>query len=612
MAEKLGEALLDLNTNDKGLRKGIDRAGRDATGLGVTFDDVSRKAKLIGVALGAAALVGATALVALARKAANTADEMSKSAQRAGVTTEELSRLAWAGELSDVSLGSLTTSMGRLSMVMSQMASGGAKDTKAIFDKLGISVTDSEGRLRSVAEIIPELADRFAAMENGPTKTALAIQLLGRSGAEMIPLLNMASAGLKDAADESDRLGKTISTTAGQDAEHFNDTLTRIGAVVDGLALKVGIGLIPQLQEFANKLADPAFAANAQALAQGVVGFINLIVDAISAAGTKLSEFGKLLEWMSTHDWSTGSLDPAKMDARQNAAMASLRGQLGRGQTSAPSDSFLSSIFGTPGDPATPGATGTGTGDFSSLFSNLGASAAAAKDPVDALLESLRAERDTLRETDPVQQRLIGMRDQLAKATGAQRAEVESLITTIQQEGQAWESAQAAGQFFGDQMVSSLEGLRKGTKSLTDVVNDMIDALAQAVLQSMLLGQGPLSGVFGTSNAGGGLGGLLGSLFSGFHANGGLIPNGTFGIVGERGPEPVISTSQGAQVLPNSSLADMMTPAAASGPMQVIVQGSGLTQSELTQAIADAFENFSRHTLPRRVNEITADPLARG
>lgn len=62
---------------------------------------------------------------------------------------------------------------------------------------------------------------------------------------------------------------------------------------------------------------------------------------------------------------------------------------------------------------------------------------------------------------------------------------------------------------------------------------------------------------FLSSSLGGGGGGLfssLGSLFSGGHADGGLIPSGTFGIVGERGPEPVIATSAGAKVLPNSSL----------------------------------------------------------
>src|SRR3546814_9036092 len=53
---------------------------------------------------------------------------------------------------------------------------------------------------------------------------------------------------------------------------------------------------------------------------------------------------------------------------------------------------------------------------------------------------------------------------------------------------------------------------------------------------------------------GGGLFSSIGKFFSGFFADGGLIPTGSFGSVGEAGPEPIFATAGGVGVLPNSAL----------------------------------------------------------
>ena len=61
MAERLGEALLDLDTDDRDFNRGVERAGKKADGLGRTFDMVSKKALMLGrnLALAGAAAAGA-------------------------------------------------------------------------------------------------------------------------------------------------------------------------------------------------------------------------------------------------------------------------------------------------------------------------------------------------------------------------------------------------------------------------------------------------------------------------------------------------------------------------------------------------------------------------
>jgi hypothetical protein len=247
-------------------------------------------------AVAAAATVAAGALGIAVKGAVDHADELGKAAQKAGVTVEALSRLEYAAKLSDISLESLTGGLQKLSKGMTDAAGG--KGPAAAFKALGIAVTDNQGALRDSGQVFGDIADRFSRMEDGATKTALAIQIFGRSGAEMIPLLNSGRDGLKAMADESDKLGATISTKTAKGAEKFNDTLTRIGQVMQGVVNKVMEAALPALQSLADKLASPEFAEAAQQLAIWVVNAVTTIVDVISQATTKLSQFGgEMVKW---------------------------------------------------------------------------------------------------------------------------------------------------------------------------------------------------------------------------------------------------------------------------------------------------------------------------
>jgi ribosomal protein L12E/L44/L45/RPP1/RPP2 len=215
----------------------------------------SRIAKTGLIGLSTAALGVAAALALATKGAINHADAMSKMAQKAGVTTESLSRLAYAASFSDVQTDELTASLGKLSKSMADAAANATGQTASAFAALGISVVDSSGKLRSADAVFIDLADRFSRIEDGSTKTAIAMTLLGKSGANLIPLLNEGAAKLKRYADESDRTGNTISTKTGKAAEEFNDTMARVGTTLAGIANKLAEALLPDLQKFADAIA---------------------------------------------------------------------------------------------------------------------------------------------------------------------------------------------------------------------------------------------------------------------------------------------------------------------------------------------------------------------
>lgn len=240
------------------------------------------KSAAIGLAAVTAGAVAAGAALGVAVKGAiDHADELSKTAQKVGVATEALSRLEWAAKLSDVSLEQLSGGLTKLSKSMGDVALGKGGTAATAFKALGISVTDAAGKLKASDVVLSEVAAQFARLEDGSTKTALAVALFGRSGAELIPLLNSGADGLAEMAKESDRLGLTIGTKTGKAAEAFNDTLTRIQAVLGGVVNKVMEAALPALQEFASFLASPEFASAAQTFATTAIELLKGVAQAI-------------------------------------------------------------------------------------------------------------------------------------------------------------------------------------------------------------------------------------------------------------------------------------------------------------------------------------------
>lgn len=95
--------------------------------------------------------------------------------------------------------------------------------------------------------MVKEFADVFKALPDGPEQAALALQLFGKSGLELIPLLNSGSDGIKQMTDRARDLGLVFDNDAGAKADEFNDKLDELKGAASGLATQVAIELLPEL-----------------------------------------------------------------------------------------------------------------------------------------------------------------------------------------------------------------------------------------------------------------------------------------------------------------------------------------------------------------------------
>lgn len=244
-----------------------------------SLDRFARVSKVAFAAVAAAGVAAAFALGTAVKRAADHADALSKTSQKIGLTVEALSRLEFAAKLSDVSLEQLSTGLGKLSQNLFEVASGRGEQARTSFEALGISVKDAAGNIKATDVVLLEIADRFSRMEDSGVKTALSMNLLGRSGRELIPLLNEGSVGLKRYADESDRLGVTIDTKTAKASERFNDALTRVQFALDGVSNRLLEAVLPYMEDFAGLIEDPQFQ-------QGIVNVTTLVLELGKALGT--------------------------------------------------------------------------------------------------------------------------------------------------------------------------------------------------------------------------------------------------------------------------------------------------------------------------------------
>lgn len=253
---------------------------------------------------------------------------------------------------------------------------------------------------------------------------------------------------------------------------------------------------------------------------------------------------------------------------------------------------------------------------------------------LDSLIEREERELALLRETDPVQKEMLRHREAMAGATEAERAKVEDLITSQIRLKQAMETMEWASEQAGGTLVDALMGAKGAGEQL-------IQTLKRAALEALILGKGPLTGLFGGGGGGGGLlGGLVGSIFGGGApvklATGGMVhgpgsgtsdevpilaSNGEFMMNAKataryrhlleamNSGAPIPGFANGGAIGGGSRLAS----APGGDTMQVAIdlrgaQGDKSIEEKAFKAMKAALDEWDRKVFPRRMQALRSDP----
>lgn len=283
---RLQPILDQLRAKLEALGPAAQRVREDFAALGNSFSVVARNIALITAAVTAAA----TGFGALVKGAADAADSLATTAESIGLTTKELSDLRFAATQENIGLDQLTAGIGRIIQAMG--AAGDETDAwkkqvraldrefslgritakdyttrladmrfqalenKNIFDKLGVSVKNSDGTLRKEMEVILALADAFKQMPEGAEKAALGIELFGRRQIRMIPLMNQGSDGLRKQFKEADRLAPAYNKLAEEAGKKLSDAFDKLKLSAKSASEAVLLLFAPAYTQIANALTE--------------------------------------------------------------------------------------------------------------------------------------------------------------------------------------------------------------------------------------------------------------------------------------------------------------------------------------------------------------------
>lgn len=296
---------LDTAQFSTGVKESQSAMGRLSAGLKTGF-----------LVIAAAAAAAATAIAASLKHTIDKADEMGKAAQKIGVPIEKLSALAYAADLSGVSFETLSKSMGKLAQSMSDSLVNTTGNAARAFSVLGIAVKDNAGNLRSSSDVLADVAAKFKGMEDGAGKTALAMAIFGKSGKELIPLLNSGADGLAAMTAEAEKLGIVIDQKTFEAAERFNDSLTRLGYVQEGMSIQITGKLAPALNALATYFNDLALSGHGMdGVINVIVGTVKTLASAAVIAAEGISNIGNA--FVALKDAASAVLHGATDDAKQ-------------------------------------------------------------------------------------------------------------------------------------------------------------------------------------------------------------------------------------------------------------------------------------------------------
>lgn len=208
--------------------------------MGTIASSISSKMGSIGLAIGAAFSAGS--LIHLI----DMLDKLDDMAEKTGISVKALSELRYAGESVGTTQEQMASGLTKLARLMGE-AAGGNKQAAATFETLGVDIVDANGKLKATDKVLAEVAQRFSGWDDGPAKAAMAMRVFGKSGEDMIPLLNLGTAGLQSMAAEAKALGAVYGADVAKNAADFNDNLKKIKLASEAAAIAMSGPLVKAL-----------------------------------------------------------------------------------------------------------------------------------------------------------------------------------------------------------------------------------------------------------------------------------------------------------------------------------------------------------------------------
>lgn len=275
---------------------GIKKAASSTEALAVKAKVTDYRAKELGktmkgnlakgakVAAAAIAAVGTAAFATgkkLVQETMQQADTIDKMSQKIGISRQAYQEMDFVTSQCGASITNMKMGMKTLTTQM-QSAAQGSQTSVDAFDALGVSIYDSSGKLRNQEDMMWDAFTALQGMTNQTEKAAIANQLFGRAGSELMPMLNGSAGSIEQMRKQAHELGLVMSDETVDAGVKLTDTMDQAKRALSAVAMRIGGKLLPY----------------AQAAGDYLLAHLPQIESAAEKAGAFIGKMGDGIQWV--------------------------------------------------------------------------------------------------------------------------------------------------------------------------------------------------------------------------------------------------------------------------------------------------------------------------
>jgi len=244
-----------------------DKATKVIRGVSKHFKKLGKVAKKVGKGIGRAlgrvgksllsfkagliAVAGVAGMGLMIKSSIQVIDKLGKVSSKLGVTSQELQRFRFAAKLAGVEETALDMGLQRFIRRVGEAAQG-TGEAKDALKKMGIQLTNSNGRVRSATDLLGQVSEALKNTKDPAERLRLAFKLFDSEGVAMVNMLKNGKTALNSTMMEADKLGFVLSDKVVAASQRVNDAFFKMTQSLAGFKNNLVGSLAPALERMGN------------------------------------------------------------------------------------------------------------------------------------------------------------------------------------------------------------------------------------------------------------------------------------------------------------------------------------------------------------------------
>lgn len=227
----------------------LDKADKQVDGL---------TEKLIGLGKTLAGAFAVKEIVAFGHELLQEADALAKQSQALGVSAAELQGWQHAAALSGSSADEFSAAFTKFTRNVNEASEAAAGPAAKAFKDLGVDIKNGSDQLGAPIDLLDGVVKGLEGIQDPAKRTALVMDLFGKSGAKLLPLFSEGEEGLRKLRAEVQELGFGFDEAFLENAQEVNDNLDRLKMGLKGVGIQVLSEVLPGITEFSKGAVEVA------------------------------------------------------------------------------------------------------------------------------------------------------------------------------------------------------------------------------------------------------------------------------------------------------------------------------------------------------------------